>query len=134
VFHVTARGVAKMQICLDDLDYAVLSRHVLDAARRFGWELHAYCLMPNHYHLVVETSHDRLSRGMHRLNGLYADHFNGRHDRVGHLFQGRYSAYVIDDERHFGSAITYLAYNPVRAGLCDRASDWPWAMSLYEVD
>ena len=90
--------------------------------------------MPNHYHLVVETKHERLSRGMQRLNGLYAQHFNGRHNLVGHLFQGRFKAYVIDEDDHLSNAITYVMYNPVRAGLCEHAADWPWSASPYEVD
>jgi putative transposase len=134
IFHVTSRGARRAAICLDDVDYRALRDQIVDVTRRFEWELHGYCLMPNHYHLLVETEHEQLSRGMQRLNGLYAQHFNGRHDFVGHLFQGRYSAYVIKDEEHFSNAVTYLAYNPVNAGLCAAADDWPWAMRVYEVD
>ena len=83
--------------------------------------------MPNHYHLIVEIDREQLSGGMHRLNGLYAQRFNRRHDRVGHVFQNRFAAYVIESDEHLLAAILYLGENPVRARLCEQAADWPWS-------
>ena len=97
-----------------------------EVIRKFAWNVYAYCLMPNHYHLVLSTERESLSKGMHRLNGLYAQRFNRRHGRVGHLFQNRFSAYVIESDAHLLSAILYVGDNPVRAGLAERPADWPW--------
>lgn len=82
--------------------------------------------MPNHYHLVVATHRDLLSQGVHRLNGVYAQAFNFRHGRSGHLFGDRFAAFAIRDEEHLQSACEYVLQNPVRAGLCENAADWPW--------
>jgi putative transposase len=83
--------------------------------------------MTNHYHLIVEAEQPDLSRGMQRLNGRYAQLFNQRHGRDGHLFRGRYSAYVIDRESRLENSCRYVLENPVRAGLCKQPSDWPWS-------
>ena len=134
VFHVTVRGVARTAICRDAVDFRALQRQLDEVARRFSWDVCAYCLMPNHFHLVVATDLGRLSAGMQRLNGLYAQRFNRRHDRVGHVFQNRFWSSVIDDEEHFVNAIAYVASNPVDAGLCTRSVDWPWAASRFDSD
>ncbi len=94
---------------------------------RNDWTCHAFCLMTNHYHLIVEAERPDLSRGMHRLNGRYAQLFNRRHGRDGHLFRGRYSVYVIDCETRLEASCRYVIENPVRAGLSQTASDWPWS-------
>jgi REP element-mobilizing transposase RayT len=86
-------------------------------------------LLTNHYHLIVETLLKSLSRGLHRLNGVYAQAFNGRYARSGHLFGDRFAAFVIRDEDHLRNACDYVRQNPVRAGLCEEASKWPWAGS-----
>lgn len=126
-FHITGRGVGRATIFLDDVHYRTFM-DIFDATtRRFEWICHRYCLLPNHYHLVVQTSRIRLSRGMHRLNFLYAQWFNAIHDRPGHVFQNRFGARVIEDDEYFESACEYLDSNPVRAGLCDRPEDWPWS-------
>ena len=83
--------------------------------------------MTNHYHLIVEAEVPELSRGMRLLNGRYARIFNEWHDRHGYLFGSRYSAHVIDREEHFEASCLYVLENPVRAGLCERPSDWPWS-------
>lgn len=131
IFHVTSRGVARAPIFQDSLDYLALTAQLREVIRKFEWGLYAYCLMPNHYHLIVETGREHLSAGMHRLNFLYAQRFNRRHDRVGHFFQGRFGAYVIESDEHLLNAMFYVAQNPVRAGLCDAPADWPWAASAY---
>ena len=82
--------------------------------------------MTNHYHLIVGTALWRLSDGMQRLNGIYAQAFNRRHNRSGHLFGERYGSWVVRDEQHLLAACHYVLHNPVRAGLCERADEWPW--------
>lgn len=133
IYHVTCRGVERRPIFGDDIDRAAFMELLHGARRRFRWRLHVATLMDNHVHLVVETRRGRLSRGMHRLAGIYAQRFNRRYDRVGHLFQGRFSAFVIQDEEHFLNACAYVLGNPVRAGLCGRAEEWPWSWSRFST-
>ena len=82
-----------------------------------------------HYHLLVQTSRENLSDGMHRLNCLYAQRFNRRHDRKGHLYEERFSAWLLHGEEHLENTIRYIRENPVRAGLCRRVEDWLWSWS-----
>jgi REP element-mobilizing transposase RayT len=125
-FHVTSRGVAGALIYRDDLDREAFRRLLEQTVEMFGWQLHAWCLMGTHYHLLVEAPRERLSAGMHRLNGLYAQRFNRRHGRKGHLYEERFSSWLIDDQRHVQATVGYIVHNPVRARLCDVASKWPW--------
>jgi putative transposase len=130
-YHVTSRGVAGTTIYLDVEDYRLFLVLLRNAVDRWDWAVHVLCLMPNHFHLVVETTGPRLSAGMHRVNGVYAETFNTRHDRSGHLFGDRFHTRVIRDEEHLQAACRYVLQNPVRAGLCRTAADWPWSASRY---
>ena len=126
VYHVTSRGVARQAIVRDDFDRRCFRRQLNLARARHQWLVYAWCLMDNHYHLVVVCDLERLSRGMHLLNFRHAQRFNVRHDRVGHLFQGRFEARVIEGDEHFATVCAYVFDNPVRAGLCAGRTDWPW--------
>ena len=123
---MTARGVARQSIAADDHDRRAFVALLNGARRQNSWQLLAYCLMPNHFHLVVLSALERLSRGMHFLNSRYAQRYNTRHDRAGHLFQGRFGARTVDGEEHFSTVCEYVLDNPVRAGLCATPADWPW--------
>jgi REP element-mobilizing transposase RayT len=90
--------------------------------------------MTTHYHLLVETTQDELSRGMQQLNGRYAQSFNARHDRRGHLFEGRFKAYSVEGDRYLQEASRYILDNPVRAGLCERCDQWPWSGGLIHLE
>ena len=103
--------------------YLRLLRGVVEAC---GWHLLAYCLMPNHVHLLVETRVPNLGKGMHMLHGVYAQVFNERYSRVGHLFQSRFGSREVHDERDFAAVLGYIAVNPVAAGLCDSPEEWDW--------
>ena len=127
IFHVTTRGVARQAISRDDEDRRLFLVLLARATRRTNWDCHAFCLMPNHHHLIVETHQDLLSVGLRQLNGRYAQAFNERHERTGHLFGDRFAAFVIGDEEHLRAAAEYVLQNPVRAGLCRRADDCPWS-------
>lgn len=122
-----ARGNAREPIFLDDDDRQAFLDGVARACERFDWVLWAYCLMGNHYHLLVETRRASLSRGMREINGNYTQAFNRRRGRVGHLFQGRFKAILIDKNSYLTELSRYIVLNPVRAGLCAAAGDWPWS-------
>jgi len=133
-FHVTARGNAREALFRDGIDFAEFERELFRVRDMFLWGLHAYCLMPNHYHLIVETSRKNLSDGMHRLNSRYAAWFNDRYERVGHVFQNRFKSWVIESDEHFERALAYVSANPVKAGLCKVAADWPWRAGPSAAD
>ena len=123
---MTARGVAGLPIFLADvdrLDFLSLLKAVTKAS---AWSCHVFCLMTTHYHVVIETSLESLSRGMHQLNWKYAVLYNKRYGRRGHLFESRFSAWVIRDDAHLEATCNYVLTNPARAGL-DTADPWPWA-------
>jgi len=126
-FHVTSRGAGGAHIFIVDLDRLDFLHLLESTTSRVGWRAHAHCLLGTHYHLILETTREAMSVGMQRLNGAYALRFNRRHARKGHLFAERYSAYALRDDRHLEAAVEYVLENPVRAGLCPEARDWPWA-------
>jgi putative transposase len=126
-YHVATRGVVGAPIFADDGDRGMFVSLLATTGARLEWTCHAYCLMTNHYHLLVRTELPNLSRGMQRLNGIYAQRFNERHRRVGHLFQRRFWCSVIEDDDHLAGVALYILHNPVRAGLCDLATDWRWS-------
>lgn len=127
VYHITARGNARQDIFLDDADRDKLLNLLAKEIRQQGWLCHAYCLMNNHYHLLVETPEPNLSTGMRRLNGTYTQAFNRRHQRVGHLFQGRYKSILVDKQSYLLELCRYIVLNPVRANLVEQAGDWSWS-------
>ena len=98
-----------------------------EVCTRFNWVLHAYCLMGNHYHLLVETPDGNLSKGMQYLNGLYTQRFNRIHQHVGHVFQGRYKAILVDKDSYLLELMRYIVLNPCRAGLVEHPGDWAWS-------
>src|ERR687896_1982709 len=100
IYHVTSRGNAREDIWLDDTDRAMFLGVLAKVISRFNWRCHAYCLMDNHYHLLIETLEPNLSKGMRQLNGVYTQRFNRRHGRVGHVFQGRYKAILVERDSY----------------------------------
>ncbi len=131
VFHVTARGNRRQDIFTSDRDRAYFLALLAVISARLEWRCHAYCLMTNHYHLVVETPNPDLSKGMHWLNFRYAQWFNLQHDYDGHLFQGRFRSVLVESNVHLIELARYVVLNPVRAGICARPQDWRW--SSYRV-
>jgi putative transposase len=127
LYHVTARGNRKQLIFRDDRDCEWFLAIARDVAAKRSWQFHGYCLMPNHYHLLVETPKADLSLGMQRVNSRYAQAFNHRHATSGHLFQGRFHAVLVTGDSHLLELSRYLALNPVRAGLCDGPGEWRWS-------
>jgi len=127
LYHVTARGNAQLPIVETDRDRLFFLDTLGATAARFNVLVHAYCLMDNHYHLLLETPDPNLSQAMRHLNGVYTQAFNRRHDRVGHLFQGRYKAVLVDKETYLLHVSRYIALNPVKAGLADRPEAYRWS-------
>ena len=127
VYHVTSRGNAGTEIFLDDGDRVRFLEVLGTVVERFGWICHAYCLMTNHYHLLIETPQPNLSRGMQHLNGVYTQWFNRRHSRAGHLVQGRFKSIVVEKESYLLELARYIVLNPVRAKLVRSARDWRWS-------
>ena len=131
VWHVTTRGVERRRVFLDRDDGRSFLAQLWHAVETLGLQVYALCLMPNHYHLVVECLRDALSKAMHRANGVYAETFNDKYRRSGHLWGDRFALWHVDDEEHLRAACEYVRNNPLRAGLCERAEDWPWSWSRY---
>jgi putative transposase len=127
IWHVFARGVERRRIFLDEDDCERYLRLLRGVIEKFRWHCLAYCLMPNHVHLLIETTEPNLGRGMHSLHGLYAQTFNERWTRVGHLFQSRFGSRTVQDEIGLMRVLAYIAANPVTAGLCDDPGDWAWS-------
>jgi REP element-mobilizing transposase RayT len=117
LYHVTSRGDRQEPVYEDDEDRRTHLGILGAVVERYGWLCYAYCLMGNHYHRVIETSEGNLSKGMRHLNGVYTQVWNRRHRKVGHLFQGRYEAILIDKDSYWLQVSRYVVVNPVRAGM-----------------
>jgi len=126
LYHITSRGDKKAAIYLDDDDRKQFLGTLSDVCTRFNWVIHAYCLMDNHYHLLVETPESNLSLGMRQLNGVYTQRFNRAHDRVGHVYQGRFKAIIVQKEAYLMTLSRYIVLNPVRAKMVKNVKQWPW--------
>jgi REP element-mobilizing transposase RayT len=127
LYHVTSRGDRREDIYLDDDDRADWLAVLDKVCGRFNWVVHAYCQMTNHYHLLVETVDGNLSKGMRQLNGQYTQRFNRRHKMVGHLFQGRYKAILVQKDAYLLELTRYVVLNPIRAGMVNELKDWQWS-------
>jgi len=127
LYHVTSRGDRGEAIYRDERDRAAWLGVFGEVCRRFNWRCHAYCQVTNHYHLVVETPDANLSKGMRQLNGVYTQASNRRHGLVGHLFQGRFKAILVERDAYLLELARYLVLNPVRAAMVREAGDWPWS-------
>ena len=127
LYHVTSRGHERGLIFRDVPDRRRFLDLLSSVVAEQAWFLHSYCLMGNHYHLLVETTRPNLSRGMHSLNARYSQYFNRRHERSGHLLEGRFKAILVQKEAHLLEIHRYIVLNPVRAKLARRVEDWPWS-------
>jgi putative transposase len=134
IWHVFARGVERRLIFLDDDDRQRYLRLLRGVVEHFHWHCLAYCLMPNHVHLLIETNRPNLGRGMHNLHGVYAQSFNERWARVGHLFQSRFGSRGVPDDLALMRVLPYITVNPVAAGLCGAPAEWAWSSHSATVD
>ena len=127
LYHVTTRGNERRAIYRKEADFQLFIDTLAEVCERFNWVIHSYCLMTNHYHLLVETPDANLSEGMRQLNGVYTVRFNRKYGRVGHLFQGRYKAILVDKSAYLLELCRYVVLNPVRARMVKSADQWPWS-------
>ena len=125
--HVTSRGNARADIVSGDEDRRLFTDVLGAVVDRFAWLCHAWCLMDNHYHLLLETPDANLSRGMRQLNGVFTQRRNWRHGRVGHVFQGRYKPILVEREPHLLELCRHVVLNPVRVGMVARPREWRWS-------
>ncbi|MDA8083700.1 MAG: transposase [Nitrospiraceae bacterium] len=127
LYHVTVRGNARKPIYKDDDDRIMFFDVLHRVIQRYNWLCYAYCLMSNHYHLVIETPDANISKGMRQLNGIYTQRFNRKYHRTGHVFQGRYKAILIDREGYLLEVCRYVVLNPVRARAVQKPEEWLWS-------
>ena len=136
LYHVTSRGDRREAIYEEDTDRLAFLAVLDEVCDTYNWVCHAYCLMSNHYHLLIETPEANLSKGMRQLNGVYTQSFNRSHRRVGHVFQGRYKAILVEKQSYLLEVARYIVLNPVRAAMVGSVDEWPWssyrAMIGYE--
>ncbi len=127
VYHITTRGNARQGIYDDDSDRRLFLGVLASTVERYNWICHAYCLMDNHYHLLLETPDPNLSLGMRHLNGVYTQSYNRQHNMVGHIFQGRFKSILVEKEAHLLELCRYIVLNPVTAGMVTHPSDYIWS-------
>ena len=127
VYHITSRGNERKPVFKGDQDRINFLNTLQHVNKRCNWICHAYCLMDNHYHLLIETPEGNLSAGMRQLNGVYTQLFNKLHGRAGHLFQGRYKSIVIQKDSHLLEVCRYVVLNPVRAKMVEKPEAWKWS-------
>lgn len=131
LYHVTSRGDRLRDVFCDQADRYVWLDLLAKVCMRYNFIVHSFCQMTNHYHLVVETVDGDLARGMRQLNGTYSQRFNFRHKLVGHVFQGRYHAVLVQKENYLLELARYVVLNPIRAGMVATLDDWHWSSYPY---
>ena len=127
LYHITSRGNERRTIFLSDHDRDQFLHILASVVESHHWLCHAYCLMDNHYHLLIETPEGNLSKGMRDLNGIYSQRFNRQHNRVGHLFQGRFKSFLIEKETYLLEVARYIVLNPVRVNSVQHPREWKWS-------
>lgn len=128
---MTARGNARQDVYLNDDDRFIFLKCLAETIEKYNWICHAYCLMDNHYHLLLETPTPNLSLGMRQLNGVYTQRFNRSHNRVGHVFQGRFKAILVEKQAHLLVLCRYIVLNPVAAHMVKHPADYLWSSYRY---
>ena len=127
LYHIISRGNDRQALFRDAADYRAYLKRLEAGLARHDLRCYAYCLMPNHVHLLVEPGSTPVSRLMQGVQGAYAQHLNRRYRRTGHRFQGRFRAILCEREGYLLELVRYLHLNPVRAGLCRTPEGWPWS-------
>jgi len=133
IYHVTSRGDRQETIYESDADRQQWLDILCKVCERYNWRVHAYCLMDNHYHILLETADGNLSKGMRQLNGVYTQYFNRQHNRVGHVYQGRYKAILVEKDSYLLELSRYVVLNPIRAGMIKNMGEWHWSSYLVTI-
>ena len=130
--HVYNRGVAKGLIFKDDFDKEKFLKILDEVCRSYKFNIHSFCLMNNHYHLLIENQRENLSDGMRQINSQYASYFNKRHKRVGHLWQGRFKSWYVLDENYLFTLFRYIESNPIKAKMSSRVGEYKYS-AIYSI-
>jgi REP element-mobilizing transposase RayT len=133
-YHVTSRGNERRDIYKSQRDREKFLFYLESSSERYGARIHGYCLMSNHYHLLLETPEGNLSQIMRHINGAYTTYYNIKRKRSGHLFQGRYHAVLLEADAHVKELSRYIHLNPVRAGVIEKPEDYPWSSYRAFID
>ncbi|MCQ1528792.1 transposase [Lutispora saccharofermentans] len=131
IYHVIARGNNKEYIFKEGIDKGYFIKQLKEYNDTMGYRVYGYVLMDNHYHIIIQTFDKKLQEIMHQINNKYSKYFNGKYNRVGHVFQGRYKAILVQDERYMLKLLRYVHQNPVRAGLCRLVEEYKWSSDIY---
>lgn len=131
IYHVIARGNNKEYIFKGGIDKGYFIKQLKECSETMKYRIYGYVLMDNHYHLIIQTMDKKLQEVMHQINNKYSKYFNSKYKRVGHVFQGRYKAALVQDERYMLKLLRYVHQNPVRAGLCKLVKDYKWSSDIY---
>src|SRR3989339_593111 len=127
LYHIMTRGNAKESIYRTEKDRIIFLEILKTTINRYSWKCYAYCLMENHYHLLIETPSGNLSKGMQYLNGVYTQKYNFNNNRVGHVFQGRYKAVLVEKGSYFLEVVRYIFLNPIKTKLVKKPVEWKWS-------
>jgi len=127
LYHITSRGDRREDIYDDESDRNAFLDIFAATIDRYNWVCYAYCLMSNHYHLLIQTPDGNLSKGMRQLNGVYTQSYNRRHKKIGHLFQGRFKGILVEEDAYLLELSRYIVLNPVKAGMVNQVGGWPWS-------
>lgn len=131
IYHVIARGNNKEYIFKESIDKGYFIKQMKESGITMGYRIYGYVLMDNHYHIIIQTLDKKLQEIMHQINNKYSKYFNSKYKRVGHVFQGRYKAVLVQDERYLLKLLRYVHQNPVRAGICKSVEDYKWSSDIY---
>ncbi|MCK9224296.1 MAG: transposase [Candidatus Muirbacterium halophilum] len=132
-YHIITRGNTRSRIFKCDSDRLKFIEYLSEVHKKYGVIIHAYCLMGNHYHLLLETPYGNLRKAMHKLNTSYTNYYNYKHDRIGHLFSGRYKAILVEKENYALVLSSYIHLNPLRADIVKNISDYSWSSYKYYI-
>lgn len=133
-YHIINRGVEQRIVFKEKEDYDFFLEQLSSLSKNFNITIHNYCLMNNHYHLLIETRDENLSRFMRQLNGIYAIYFNKKYKRSGHLWQGRFKSWYVTDETYLYTLILYIEQNPIKAKIVKNITDYPYSSCHYFID
>lgn len=131
IYHVIARGNNKEYIFKESIDKGYFIKLLKESYECMGYKIYGYVLMDNHYHILIQTMGKKLQEIMHQINNKYSKYFNYKYERVGHVFQGRYKACLVQDERYMLRVLRYIHQNPIKAGMCIRVGDYKWSSDIY---